>query len=90
MIDKRPRIIDVEREPQKCPICGERVSLGPGPSDRFLSIYNDIMTQNEVNVRHINIPSGQWHSLKSLESGTILFEAKNGKYAPLAEDEVYR
>lgn len=38
----------------------------------------------------INIPSGQWHSLKSLESGTILFEAKNGKYAPLAEDEVYR
>lgn len=25
MIDKRPRIIDVERKPQKCPICGERV-----------------------------------------------------------------
>lgn len=38
----------------------------------------------------INIPSGQWHSLRSLESGTILFEAKNGKYAPLAEDEVNR
>lgn len=37
----------------------------------------------------INIPSGQWHSLKSLESGTILFEAKNGKYAPLAEDEIF-
>ena len=36
----------------------------------------------------INIPVGQWHSLRSLESGTILFEAKNGKYAPLAEDEV--
>lgn len=36
----------------------------------------------------INIPAGQWHSLRSLESGTILFEAKNGKYAPLAEDEV--
>ena len=36
----------------------------------------------------INIPIGQWHSLRSLESGTILFEAKNGKYAPLAEDEV--
>ena len=36
----------------------------------------------------INIPVGQWHSLRSLESGTILFEAKNGKYEPLAEDEV--
>jgi cupin fold WbuC family metalloprotein len=40
-----------------------------------------------VNV--INIPAGQWHSLRSLESGTILFEAKNGKYEPLAEDEVF-
>ena len=38
----------------------------------------------------INIPAGQWHSLRSLESGTILFEAKNGKYSPLADDEVYR
>ena len=36
----------------------------------------------------INIPVGQWHSLRSLESGTVLFEAKNGKYEPLAEDEV--
>ena len=25
MIDKRPRIIDVMRKPQKCPVCGERV-----------------------------------------------------------------
>ena len=25
MINKRPRIIDVERKPQKCPVCGERV-----------------------------------------------------------------
>lgn len=25
MIDKRPRIIDVKRKPQKCPVCGERV-----------------------------------------------------------------
>ena len=36
----------------------------------------------------INIPVGQWHSLRSLESGTVLFEAKNGKYEPLAGDEV--
>ena len=31
----------------------------------------------------LNIPIGQWHSLKSLESGTVLFEAKDGAYAPL-------
>ena len=25
MVEKRPRIIDVMRKPQKCPVCGERV-----------------------------------------------------------------
>ena len=35
----------------------------------------------------INVPIGQWHSLKSLESGTVLFECKDGKYeAQRAED----
>ena len=35
----------------------------------------------------INVPIGQWHSLKSLESGTVLFECKDGKYEPqMAED----
>lgn len=38
----------------------------------------------------LNIEKGQWHSLKCLESGTILLEAKDGKYAPLAPDEVYQ
>ena len=36
----------------------------------------------------VNVPVGQWHSLKSLESGTVLFEAKDGPYAPLGEDEI--
>lgn len=36
----------------------------------------------------LNIESGQWHSLKCLESGTILLEAKDGAYHPLEEDEI--
>ena len=28
----------------------------------------------------LNIEKGQWHSLKSLESGTVLLEAKDGKW----------
>lgn len=36
----------------------------------------------------LNIEKGQWHSLKCLESGTILFEAKDGAYRPLEEDEI--
>ena len=36
----------------------------------------------------LNIEKGQWHSLKCLESGTILLEAKDGAYRPLDEDEI--
>ena len=36
----------------------------------------------------INIPVGQWHSLKSLESGTVLLEAKDGAWEPLSEEDV--
>lgn len=36
----------------------------------------------------LNIEKGQWHSLRSLESGTVLLESKDGPYHPLAEDEI--
>ena len=36
----------------------------------------------------INIPAGQWHSLKSLESGTVLLECKDGRWEPLGEEDV--
>lgn len=38
----------------------------------------------------LNIEKGQWHSLKCLESGTVLFEAKDGPYHPLEEDEIWK
>ena len=37
----------------------------------------------------LNIEAGQWHSLRCLESGTILLEAKDGAYRPLDEDEIW-
>ena len=36
----------------------------------------------------LNVPVGMWHSLKSLESGTVLLECKDGKWEPLGEEEV--
>ena len=38
----------------------------------------------------LNIEAGQWHSLKCLESGTILLEAKDGVYHPLEADEIFQ
>lgn len=36
----------------------------------------------------LNIEKGQWHSLKCLESGTVLLEAKDGTYAPLEPGDI--
>ena len=30
----------------------------------------------------IHVPKGQWHTLRSLQPGTVIFESKNGKYDP--------
>ncbi len=38
----------------------------------------------------LNIEAGQWHSLKCLESGTVLLEAKDGADRPLDEDEIWK
>lgn len=35
----------------------------------------------------VQIEVGQWHSLEVLEESTVVFEAKNGKYEALKEEE---
>lgn len=40
--------------------------------------------------RCLNVEKGKWHSLECLESGSVLFECKDGPYAPLGEGEVMR
>ena len=36
----------------------------------------------------LNIPIGWWHSLRSLESGTVLLEVKDGAYEPIGEEDI--
>ena len=31
----------------------------------------------------LNIPAGQWHTLRALESGTVILEMKDGPYEPI-------
>ena len=44
---------------------------------------------SDGDVRMLNVEKGRWHSLECLESGSVLFEAKDGPYHPLEEDEVF-
>ena len=36
----------------------------------------------------VNVPVGKWHNLRSMAEGTILFEAKHGKYEPVKEEDI--
>ena len=36
----------------------------------------------------VHIPAGQWHTLEVMESGTVIFEVKDGPYTPLTEDNI--
>ena len=45
---------------------------------------------NEPPIPMLQIEAGQWHSLEVLESGTIIFEAKDGKYEPLGEEDILK
>ena len=57
--------------------------------------YNDDrMVANEFMINPlegrygIHIPAGQWHTLEVLESGTVIFEVKDGPYAPLQPEDI--
>lgn len=36
----------------------------------------------------VHIPKGQWHTLEVLESDTVIFEVKDGPYAPLGPEDI--
>ena len=36
----------------------------------------------------LNIPAAQWHTLRALESGTVILEMKDGAYEPIGAEEV--
>lgn len=38
----------------------------------------------------LNIPAGQWHTVRSAETGTVILEMKNGAYEPLSEEDVLK
>ena len=57
--------------------------------------YDDVGKETESvlldansDVRCINVEKARWHSLECLESGSVLFESKDGKYEPLREEDI--
>ena len=51
----------------------------------------DLAPRNDVPVAYaLNIPAGQWHTLRALESGTVILEMKDGAYEPVREEDVLK
>ena len=48
-----------------------------------------VLTPNGQTVA-LNIPAGQWHTVKALESGTVILELKDGKYEPIGEEDILK
>ena len=38
----------------------------------------------------LNIPAGQWHTVRALESGSVILEMKEGAYEPLSEADILK
>lgn len=38
----------------------------------------------------LNIPAGQWHTIRSLESGSVIMEMKDGKFEPLSDVDILK
>ena len=36
----------------------------------------------------LNIPAGQWHSLRALDPGTVILEMKDGPYEPISPVDI--
>ena len=52
------------------------------------NLTDTILLEVGGDVPMLQIPVGQWHSLEVLEEGTVIFEAKDGAYEPLAEEDI--
>ena len=51
----------------------------------------DFAPRNDVPVAcALNIPAGQWHTIKALVSGTVILEMKDGAYEPISDDDILR
>ena len=36
----------------------------------------------------VNVPAGQWHTVRALESGSVLLECKDGKWESLGPEDI--
>ena len=52
------------------------------------NITERVIMEPEANCCGVNIAAGRWHKIVSLEPCTVIFEAKDGSYDPLTNEDI--
>ncbi len=52
------------------------------------SIIDSVVLSQEDGLYGVDIPKGVWHKLESLESGSVVFECKEGPFVPHEEEGI--
>ena len=58
--------------------------------DEAGNVTEEILMEVGGNCPALQIPAGQWHTIEAIESGTVIFEAKDGAFAPLSEKDIMK
>lgn len=56
--------------------------------DDLGNVTEKVNLNPSAGVYGLEIPSGTWHSIIALESGTVIFEIKSGPYQPLPLEDI--
>ena len=56
--------------------------------DENKMLTDEFMVSPQEGIYGVHIPAGQWHTLEVLESGTVIFEVKDGPYMPLGPEDI--
>lgn len=54
--------------------------------ERICTDYIELTPNGQVVA--LNVPAGQWHTVKALESGSVILECKEGAYEPQRDEDI--
>lgn len=52
------------------------------------NIVDRFIMSPEEGIFGVHIPKGSWHTINVLESGSVIFEVKEGPYQPFSENDI--
>ena len=62
--------------------------------EEFYSSEGEVVATYELTacgpVYALNIPAGQWHTIRALDSGTVILEMKDGPFVPIQEFDILK